>query len=376
MTTAQPASGTARPSVRDVAVRAGVSVGTVSHVLNHPDRVAEATRERVEAAITELGFVRSEAARRLRAGSSSLVGVVVLDISNPFFTEAARGIEDRLRADGCVPMLCSSDGDAARELEIMQILAGQDVRGVIVTPGPSTLENLPVLTSRGIRVVLMDHPALAEGLSTVVADDVAGARAAVAHLLGLGHRRIGFINGPSRVRQARDRRTGVLQALAEAGLDPAEVLVEVEGLTGGVGFSADAGAVGAAQVLDSADMGQDEGAGRRLGAGGSRGTGRSGPAGTRPTALFCANDQLAIGAMREVRARGLAIPEDVAIVGYDDISVAAELITPLTSVRQPMRELGVTAADLLLTPEAGVQHITFTPELVVRDSTVGRAPSE
>lgn len=367
-----PASSTStatpRPSVRDVAQRAGVSVGTVSHVLNHPDRVATATRERVEAAIDDLGFVRSEAARRLRDGSSSLVGVVVLDISNPFFTEAARGIEDRLRADGCVPMLCSSDGEAERELEIMRILAGQDVRGVIVTPGPATLDNLPVLTSRGIRVVLMDHPAISEDLSTVVADDVAGARAAVAHLLGLGHRRIGFINGPARVRQARDRRAGVLEALADAGLDPVDALVEVEGVSAGTGFSADAGAVGAAAILDGAVAGS-------VGVGTSGSVGSQGAlaaAGERPTALFCANDQLAIGAMRVVRARGLSIPEDMAIVGYDDVAVAGELITPLTSVRQPMRELGVTAADLLLTPEAGVQHITFTPELVVRESTVGR----
>ena len=334
----------AHPSVRDVAERAGVSVGTVSHALNHPERVAESTLERVRAAIDELGFVRSETARRLRHGGSSLVGVLVHDISNPFFTEAARGIEDRLREDNRVPMLGSTDSDPDRERELMSLLAGLDVRGVIVTPSTSTLDNLAVLAGRGIRIVLMDHPPISEELPTVSGDDVAGARAAVAHLVGLGHRRIGFVNGPLSVRQSIDRRDGVLAALSEAGLDPAEVLREVEAASGGQGYTADAGAVGAAELL------------------------RADPP---PSALFCANDQLAIGAMREIRRRGLAIPDDVAIVGYDDVDIASELITPLTSVHVPMRDIGRAAADLLLADGSQVRHVSFAPELVVRASTAG-----
>ena len=332
------------PSVRDVAERAGVSVGTVSHALNHPERVADSTLERVRAAIDELGFVRSETARRLRHGGSSLVGVLVHDISNPFFTEAARGIEDRLREDNRVPMLGSTDSDPDRERELMSLLAGLDVRGVIVTPSTSTLDNLAVLAGRGIRIVLMDHPPISEELPTVSGDDVAGARAAVAHLVELGHRRIGFVNGPLSVRQSIDRRDGVLAALSEAGLDPAEVLREVEAASGGQGYTADAGAVGAAELL------------------------RADPP---PSALFCANDQLAIGAMREIRRRGLAIPDDVAIVGYDDVDIASELITPLTSVHVPMRDIGRAAADLLLADGSQVRHVSFAPELVVRASTAG-----
>ena len=334
----------AHPSVRDVAERAGVSVGTVSHALNHPERVADSTLERVRAAIAELGFVRSETARRLRHGGSSLVGVLVHDISNPFFTEAARGIEDRLREDNRVPMLGSTDSDPDRERELMSLLAGLDVRGVIVTPSTSTLDNLAVLAGRGIRIVLMDHPPISEELPTVSGDDVAGARAAVAHLVELGHRRIGFVNGPLSVRQSIDRRDGVLAALSEAGLDPAEVLREVEAASGGQGYTADAGAVGAAELL------------------------RADPP---PSALFCANDQLAIGAMREIRRRGLAIPDDVAIVGYDDVDIASELITPLTSVHVPMRDIGRAAADLLLADGSEVRHVSFAPELVVRASTAG-----
>ena len=334
----------AHPSVRDVAERAGVSVGTVSHALNHPERVADSTLERVRAAIAELGFVRSETARRLRHGGSSLVGVLVHDISNPFFTEAARGIEDRLREDNRVPMLGSTDSDPDRERELMSLLAGLDVRGVIVTPSTSTLDNLAVLAGRGIRIVLMDHPPISEELPTVSGDDVAGARAAVAHLVEFGHRRIGFVNGPLSVRQSIDRRDGVLAALSEAGLDPAEVLREVEAASGGQGYTADAGAVGAAELLRAAPP---------------------------PSALFCANDQLAIGAMREIRRRGLAIPDDVAIVGYDDVDIASELITPLTSVHVPMRDIGRAAADLLLADGSQVRHVSFAPELVVRASTAG-----
>ncbi|VEG29255.1 LacI family DNA-binding transcriptional regulator [Actinomyces howellii] len=332
----------ARPSVRDVAELAGVSVGTVSHVLNHPDRVAQRTRERVEAAIAELGFVRSETARRLRRGGSSLVGVLVHDIANPFFTEAARGIEDRLRLDGRLPMLSSTDSDPVRERELMSLLAGMDVRGVIVTPSASTLDNLAVLAGRGIRVVLMDHPPISPELSTVSGDDLAGARAAVAHLVELGHRRIGFVNGPREVRQSVDRRAGVLAALSDAGLDPAVALCEVEAVADGRGYSADAGAAGAARLLDLTE---------------------------RPTALFCANDQIAIGAMRETRRRGLSIPGDLSIVGYDDVAIASELITPLTSVHQPMRDIGHAAADLLLAEGSEVCHCVFTPELVVRESS-------
>lgn len=351
-----------RTSVRDVAALAGVSVGTVSHVLNHPDRVAPATREKVEKAIDELGFVRSDAARRLRAGRSSVVGVVVHDVSNPFFTEAARGIEDRLRDAGCVPMLISSDAEPARELEDLRILAGLDVRGVILTPTEAVLENIKVLQDRGIRVVLMDHPPISGDLPTASGDDVAGARSAVEHLISLGHRRIGLLNGPLTVRQARDRRRGAVEAVEaaggaaaasetagsdSAGARPAAgvpSLVEVESVVGGKGFTADAGQVGAATLLDGE---------------------------APPSAIFCANDQLAIGAMREIRSRGLRIPADVAIVGYDDVHVASELITPLTTVHQPMREMGWAAADLLLDEDGPARHVTFEPEVVVRQSTTG-----
>ena len=163
-------------------------------------------------------------------------------------------------------------------------------------------------------------------------------------LLEIGHRRIGFVNGPLAIRQAKDRHDGVLKELTARGLDPARALQEVESEVDSRSFNAASGAAGAARLLD-------------------------GP--LPPSAIFCANDQMAIGAMREIRRRGLSIPGDVAIVGYDDISFAAELITPLTSVHQPMREMGVAAAELLLAEDGRVRSETFIPTLVVRESTLG-----
>lgn len=334
-----------RASIVDVARRAGVAVGTVSNVLNRPDRVSAETRDRVQAAIGELGFVRNASARRLRAGSIPTIGAVVLDIANPFFTEVARGVEDRLAADDYTLMLASSDGDAEREARYLRLFESHGVQGVLVTPAGGDLSTVLDARDRGLDVVLLD--ATAPGLPSVSVDDVQGARLAVEHLLALGHRRIGFVNGPRTIRQHADRRAGVHAALAAAGLAPTDALAEVT-----VPFlDAARGDAGVETLLAS-----------------------HAPA---PTALFCANDFAAIGALRALRRHGLAVPDDVAVVGYDDITVAAELAVPLTSVRQPTHELGRRAADMLLRrhadPDAAPEQVEFLPELVVRRSSDLRA---
>lgn len=329
-----------RASIVDVARHAGVAVGTVSNVLNRPDRVSPETRDRVQAAIETLGFVRNASARRLRAGSIPTIGAVVLDIANPFFTEVARGVEDRLSDDDYTLMLASSDGDPEREARYLRLFESHGVQGVLVTPAGGDLSAVLDARARGLDVVLLD--ATAPGLPSVSVDDVQGARLAVEHLLALGHRRIGFVDGPDSIRQYVDRRTGVHAALDAAGL-PAAALAEAT-----------------VAVLDAA--GGDAAVERLLAA--------PGPA---PTAVFCANDLAAIGALRALRRHGLAVPDRVAVVGYDDITVAAELMVPLTSVRQPTHELGRRAADLLLRrhadPEAPAEQVQFRPELVVRRSS-------
>lgn len=326
-----------RVSVKHVAQRAGVSVGTVSNVLNRPDAVKSTTRERVRAAMAELGFVRNESARQLRAGTSQTVGCVLLDLSNPFYTALARGIEDRLAADGLTLMLGSSDEDAEREAHFLRLFAEQGVRGVLITPSEMTQDRLAELARRGIPAVLLDSKDA--NRASVGVDNVSGARQAVRHLLEQGHRRIAFINGPATLEQCVDRQTGALEAVVAFGLDPDEVLV-----TATVGTpSADEGQRALVGLLDD----QKE----------------------RPTATFCVNDIVALGVMRELRLRGMDIPGEMAVVGYDDVHFAAELMTPLTSVSQPMHQLGWTAADMLLSDPTTTRHIDFRPELIVRASS-------
>ncbi len=334
-----------RPSITDVARRAGVSVGTVSNVLNRPDQVSEPTRDRVLVAIEELQFVRNASARQLRAGTIQTVGAIVLDIANPFFTEVARGIEDRLAADEYTLMLSSSDEDPEREARYLRLFEEHGVQGVMVTPSAGSLDAVLALRERGIDVVLLDATSPVDGVSSVAVDDVRGAALAIEHLVSLGHRRIAFVNGPPTIKQCVDRRAGVLSALEDAGLDPAAALVEVT-----IGsLNADGGEAGILRVLDE-------------------------HAGDRPTAVFCVNDLTALGVLRGLRARDVAVPQDMAVVGYDDVVFASMLTVPLTSVRQPTHQLGWTAADLLLRQRTESdtfhhQRVQFQPELVVRGSS-------
>ena len=336
-------------SVKDVAARAGVSLGTVSNVLNRPERVSPATRERVEAAIRELGFVRNESARQLRAGSSRTVAYLVLDASNPFFTDVARGVEEVARDEGWAVFLCNSDDDPAREADYVDLLLEQRVRGVLVTPVDRTAKGLPLLRGRGIPVVLVDR-SVGPGWCSVSVDDVEGGYLAATHLVETGHERIGFVGGPAGVPQVEDRLAGTRKALDDAGLDPASLT-----------------------ELRTAALNVTEGrrAGQRL---------AGLPAARRPTAAFCANDLLALGLLQELTRQGLDVPGDVAIVGYDDIEFAAAAAVPLSSVRQPRELLGRTAAELLAEEAADEdgthehRHAVFQPELVARRSSERRSP--
>ncbi|WP_309054402.1 LacI family DNA-binding transcriptional regulator [Streptomyces sp.] len=341
-------TGTARTvGIKDVAREAGVSVGTVSNVINQPDRVSPATRRHVQDVIARLGYVRSESARQLRAGRSRIMALLVLDMGNPFFVDIARGAERTARAAGLGVMVCNSDQDPAGEADYLALFAEQRVRGVLVTPADPTGANLRAFRRHGIPYVLVDRVAGDGTGCSVSVDDVTGGSLAVRHLAAAGHRSFAYVSGPAHLQQVRDRREGALLALAEAGL-PATVLQELP-----------------AERLDVA-CGRDAGA-RLLGL----------P--ERPTAVFCANDLLALGVLQSLYAAGVRVPEDMAIVGYDDIEFAAAATVPLTSVRQPALTLGARAAALLLA-ETGEhaddhrhEHVVLQPELVVRRSTLASA---
>lgn len=328
-------------SIKDVAAAAGVSVGTVSNVLNRPEKVSPATVERVHATIEELGFVRNDAARQLRAGQSRSVGLIVLDTANPFFAEVARGAEERADAEGLSVLLGNSGPDGARENTYLDLFREQRVRGVLLTPSDPAA---PTLTAAGIPLVLVDGEASDGTLASVAVDDVEGGYLATRHLLERGRRRIAFVGGPLAVRQVSDRLEGARRALAEvpdAGLE----VIEKPALT----------------VLAGRQVGED--------------FARRAP-GERPDAAFCANDLLAVGVLQgSAILGGIRVPADLAIIGYDDIDFAQSTVVPLSSIRQPAREIGATAVDLLLdaldTPAATPRRVRFRPELVIRASTGG-----
>jgi LacI family transcriptional regulator len=328
--------------MKDVASLAGVAVGTVSNVLNHPDLVRPLTRARVEAAMEELGFIPNGSARQLRAGRSRCLGLVVLYVTNPFFTEVARGVEDYAQSAGYAVILCNSDEAHDKERRYLRVLEEQRVRGILITPVHGRSPELRRIRDRGTPVVLLDRPGSA-GQCSVAVDDKRGGEIAVTHLLGLGHRSIALVNGPTAIRQCADRRRGAYLAVEQAGLDPAGVLTEVPVSA----MNARGGAAAAEDLL------------------------RGAPG---ATAAFCANDMLALGLLRGLGQAGVTVPGDLAVVGYDDIEFAADAAVPLTSVRQPKYQLGRAAAELLLDEadrpaEHEHRRIVFTPELVVRASS-------
>lgn len=329
------------PGIKQVALAAGVSVGTVSNVLNRPGRVSEANRARVLAAIEELGFVRNSSASQLRAGRSRVLGLLVLDIGNPFFTDVARGVEQVAAERGMSVLLCNTDGSAERENRHLQFLEEQRVDGLLVTPVTADLSNLARLRSRGTPVVLVDEPGGRRHCSVAV-DDRAGGEFAGAHLRETGRRRVVYVTGPESVRQCVDRGIGLRDGYGR-GRRSAPRAVAVDALNGEAGFRA------VPEVLA-----QD------------------------PDAVFCANDVVALGVLRGLLEAGVRVPEDVAVVGYDDIEFARTAAVPLTTVRQPALELGRSAARLLLDECAGGsahehRSVLFEPELVVRRSTAASA---
>jgi len=330
-------------SVRDVAVAASVSVGTVSNVLNRPDKVAAETVARVLAAIEELGFVRNDAARQLRAGRSRSIGLVVLDAGNPFFADVARGAETRAQEDGLSVLLGNSDDDASREAGYLDLFREQRVNGVLITPASRTADKLARMQDAGTPVVLVDHEIPGSRFCSVSVDDVEGGYLAVRHLLEIGRRRIAFIGGPASIAQVANRLQGARRAVDERA-DASLEVIEMPALT----------------VLNGRAAG--EALVERA---------------VRPDAIFAANDLLAVGLLQAFSMfNTLRVPEDIALIGYDDIDFASATVVPLSSIRQPAQLIGHTAVELLLRsisdPDGDYErNVRFRPELVVRQSTSG-----
>jgi len=329
-------------NVRDVAARAGVSVGTVSNVLNRPDKVAADTVHRVTEAIAELGFIRNDAARQLRAGRSKTIGLVVLDVRNPFFTDVARGAEDQAALAGLTVTLGNSDENPERETKYLDLFDEQRVHGVLISPYADITERLIALRKRGIPAVLVDRSSGDLSFSSVSVDDIEGGRIAVEHLIEQGHRRIAFVGGPMGITQVTDRLAGAHDAIAQHEDARLEV-VTIEAL------SVIAGRQAGASIVDRAPE-------------------------DRPDAIFAANDLVAMGVLQALMMQArVRVPDDIALIGYDDIDFASAAVVPLSSIRQPSALMGQTAVEILLeeaddasTPP---RQVVFKPELVVREST-------
>lgn len=330
-------------SVKDVAALAGVSSSTVSNYLNHPHVLGAASAEKVRAAIAQLGYVPNESARQLRAGTSRTLALVLLDAWIPYFQELSRGVEDIAREEGWSLFFSNSSRDGDLERRNIDMFEAHRVQGIVIYPLGDVVPRLEQLAERGIRSVVIGPTRESATVGSVLFDDRGGGRLAGEHLLALGRRRILFLGAPS-VSQSNDRLRGLQDAVAES-----SATVEVD---------------------EVAHLATEDGleAGARIVAL---------PPHERPDAVFAANDMVAIGVLAQLLRHGIRVPEDVALVGFDDVAQAHQSVVPLTSVRQPGYEIGRAAGAALLqqlaNPGAPPPEPTpFAAELVVRESTVGR----
>lgn len=333
-------------TIREVAERAGVSTMTVSRVINKSGYISPATRARVEAAIAELGYVPNALARSLRFKQTHSLALVVTDITNPFFTTIARGVEDVASQRGFSVIFCNTDESEAKQVEYLNVLVRKQVDGVLLVPARSTDEPIHFLNRRQVPVVVLDRRVSSCIVDSVRGDSEGGAYALMRLLLELGHRRIALLNGPTEVSTAADRLAGYCRALAEAGLGCDERLI----FPGR--FTLEAGRRMAQEALELSP---------------------------RPTAFFATNNFIAIGAYRALRAAGLTVPDDISLVAFDDLPSALMLEPFLTVASQPAYEMGRRATELLLDRLVGAappdcQEIVLPCEVIVRRSS-GPAPS-
>jgi len=331
-------------TIIDVAQHAGVSIATVSRVLNETGTVSPALAERVRASVAALQFSPSRAARTLRASRSRLIGLLVTDLQNAFYLHLARGAEAVAQRNGYSLLLCNSEEDPRKERAYIEVLCAEHVAGVILAPTRERVPALRLFRERGIPVVAVDRRVQGSDIDAVLLDNVGGACEAVTHLITNGYRRIGVLTGPQTTTTGRERLLGYRQALrsADIGNDPD---LERCGL-----FTEESGQTMAAALLDLA---------------------------APPDALFATNNRLTMGALEELHARNLHTPDDIGVVGFDDMPWARISTISLTTVTQPVYELGGAAATRLMQrlQTAGTlarQEIILAARLDVRGTSLSR----
>lgn len=328
------------PTSHDVAKKAGVSVATVSRVLNNSPLVTESVRRKVLHAVKALNYQPNRAAQRLRAGRSHVIGLIISDIQNPFFTSIVRGIEDVAYQHGYSLVLCNSDEDPEKEKLYINVMRSEEVAGVILASASEANPQVDDLITYNIPVVAIDRQIDDRQIDSVLATNINGARAATTHLIELGHRCIGYIGLPLTRTPGKERYEGYQQALRDHQLPMSQDFV---------------------RIADAKQQGGYESTRDLLT--------------QQPcvTALFVANNLMTLGALDAIRERGLKIPDDISIIGFDDMPWANLLQPPLTAIAQPTYELGQRAAELLLgrlkERDKPVTHEHLETRLIVRGST-------
>ncbi len=331
-------------TMTDVATAVGVSIQTISAVINDKPGISEATRARVRHAIAELDYHPNMLASGLRSRRTRTIGVLISSITNPYFPEIVRGVEDVAHREGYALFLCNTDEDSAKQLDYLRLLRRHNVAGLVAVSGTGAVDGRRIpewLVAHEAPVVLMGGDRTHEKIVTTGVDDHRGGYLATAHLLDLGHQRIGVVTGPPNHGVSLRRMAGYEEALRGRDIPPDPKLV-VPG-----GFDAASGQSGARRL-----MALD----------------------TPPTAIIAGNDLAAIGAMAVLKRLGRRIPEDVAVVGYDNIEMAALYDPPLTTVAQPLYDMGAFAMQAILDriadPRLGGTHRIFETPLIVRRSTL------
>jgi LacI family transcriptional regulator len=328
------------PTIRDVAKQAGVAPTTVSRVINNSGYVSAETRSRVEAAIQELGYVPNRLARSLRLRRTNTLALIVTDITNPFWTTVVRGVEDVANDAGFTVILCNTDESSAKQDAYLQVLLQKRVDGILFVPVASAAEPVELVQRQGVPVVVLDRRVPGAQVDVVRGDSEGGAYQLTRHLLDLGHRRVAALSGPKTVSTSVERVAGYRRALQEAGLDEGAEWVHYGLFTQRSGYQT------TQEALERTP---------------------------RPTALFAANNFIAIGALRALGDAGLRVPEDCSLVSFDDL--ASELVIDpfLTVADQPAYEMGRQATELLIarlsdTATNGYKEIVLPIEVIVRRS--------
>lgn len=326
-------------TIKDVAAMAGISYTTVSHVVNKTRPVSEPVRLKVEEAIARLDYVPSAVARSLKAKSTATIGLLVANSLNPYFAELARGIEDYCERNNYCVILCNCDDDPDKQRSYLRVLLEKRVDGLVVASAGGDAGLASGLAGVRTPMVIVDRSLEGIDADLVRIDHEQGAYLATRHLLDLGHRAIACIGGPAITSVAHMRKAGYLRALSEAGLIPNdEWMIESD-------FSCTGGYEAAGCLLS----------------------------GDRPSAIFACNDMMGIGVLRAAAERHIRVPEQLSVIGFDDVQMSRYVYPALTTVGQSILQLGETAAQVLLrriaTPQQAVEQLIVAPSIVLREST-------